>query len=462
MGLFAPDDGPDRPQTIRKGSGLIVRGRMLYVKWRVPKDLQEIVGKTHFVRSLRTGRLSEAARRLRAMAYEFESWLQGFENQLSGQPERTIPPAPQPMAIQPVQMVQETIPVRTVEMVFDEFLADPAKNRRESVSIEYRQMIEVIFDVIGRDTAIEKIDRDAAKSVLSVLRVLPPNSSKRYPDMSAKAVAEMVKRSKIKDKLSPVSINKYMGLLSSLMTFAANEGYIQKNPCRGLRVIDPVKLKDKRMPYSEEQLRKIFSSPIYTTEAEAHRNTAKFWVPLIGLYSGMRLNETCALDTADVAEIDGILAFVVSESSDKSLKTEASKRIIPVHKDLMKMGFSAFIDLRRQSGKRKLFPELARASNGSYGKEFSKWYGRYVRKIGVQIAGDRTCYHSLRHVFRDALRTAGVRIDVALALGGWADSSRREVHKNYGSGFPITILKKAIDSLSPLSPRRSKSNLQGK
>ncbi|MFP1131563.1 DUF6538 domain-containing protein [Asticcacaulis sp. W401b] len=60
LGLFAPDDGPDRPQTIRKGSGLIVRGRMLYVKWRVPKDLQEIVGKTHFVRSLRTGRLSEA------------------------------------------------------------------------------------------------------------------------------------------------------------------------------------------------------------------------------------------------------------------------------------------------------------------------------------------------------------------------------------------------------------------
>lgn len=53
-------NGRARPS--RRQHGLIVRGQSFYVKWKVPKRLQPIVGKTHFVRSLRTGRWDDAVR----------------------------------------------------------------------------------------------------------------------------------------------------------------------------------------------------------------------------------------------------------------------------------------------------------------------------------------------------------------------------------------------------------------
>lgn len=55
----------DRPGNDRRASsaqkhGMFVRGRSFYVRWRVPSRLQPIVGKTHFVRSLKTGRWADA------------------------------------------------------------------------------------------------------------------------------------------------------------------------------------------------------------------------------------------------------------------------------------------------------------------------------------------------------------------------------------------------------------------
>jgi hypothetical protein len=86
--------------------------------------------------------------------------------------------------------------------------------------------------------------------------------------------------------------------------------------------------------------------------------------------------------------------------------------------------------------------------NGSYGKEFSKWYSRYMRKIGVQQSGDKTCYHSHRHRWRDALRNAKIDHEVSLALGGWTGPNKGEVHANYGRGHSITDLSEALNKLN--------------
>jgi len=61
----------------------------------------------------------------------------------------------------------------------------------------------------------------------------------------------------------------------------------------------------------------------------------------------MRLNEICQLDTADVRMIDGIHCLVVPETSmsgdcDKNLKTGASERLMPIHRNLIDCGFLSF------------------------------------------------------------------------------------------------------------------------
>lgn len=147
-------------------------------------------------------------------------------------------------------------------------------------------------------------------------------------------------------------------MLSSILNFAINEQMIERNPCRGLRVIDPVKKRDKRLPFSDDQLQIIFDSPIYREEIESHRQTARFGVSLISLFTGMRLNEICALDLSDVQTIDGVPCFLVREASDKSIKTDASERHVPVHQQLIEIGFMRFFEKHKLAGGRKLFSEL--------------------------------------------------------------------------------------------------------
>jgi hypothetical protein len=91
-------------------------------------------------------------------------------------------------------------------------------------------------------------------------------------------------------------------MFRQLLIWASNEGYIDKVPGAGVKVAGVGKLVpgEQRDPYSEDQLKQMFSSPLYTGHKSAvvrHKpgtlliRDGKFWVPLIALYSGMRM--TC-------------------------------------------------------------------------------------------------------------------------------------------------------------------------
>lgn len=109
------------------------------------------------------------------------------------------------------------------------------------------------------------------------------------------------------------------------------------------------------------------------------------------------------------------------------------------------MGFMAFVSER--AGGEKLFPELPRSKAGYYSDSYSKWFARFLVKVGA--ARPKTCFHSFRHCYRDALRNAGVDHEAALALGGWAVSNRdgESVSDAYGRGLSVSRLAKAIACL---------------
>ncbi len=252
-----------------------------------------------------------------------------------------------------------------------------------------------------------------------------------------------------------------MAKLRALMTFAVNEGWIARNPATGLTVVDPVRDKDKRLPFSSEQLRLIFNAPIYRgcVDDEWHYampgpnrpRRARYWIPLIALHSGMRLNEICQLDVADVQNIDSVLCFLVRPDpvtgGRKRLKTKTSERIVPVHPALLSFGFAAYIESRRHQQSQKLFPELRASATGYFSDAFSKWFRRFLAASGAEAP--RTCFHSFRHCFRDALRRARVEHEVGLALGGWANATSKDgVSAAYGAGFSSTRLYEAISEVA--------------
>jgi hypothetical protein len=97
----------------------------------------------------------------------------------------------------------------------------------------------------------------------------------------------------------------------------------------------------------------FFGSPVYTKGAQPTdgRGEAAFWLPLLGLYTGARLNELAPLGAADVT---------TDLAEGRRLKTVGSRRSVPVHTELLRIGFTDFVDhVRKRNGANgRLFPLL--------------------------------------------------------------------------------------------------------
>jgi integrase len=143
---------------------------------------------------------------------------------------------------------------------------------------------------------------------------------------------------------------------------------------------------------------------------------------LLGLFTGARLGELAPLTTADITTetLSDIAIITIREDLERgrTLKTLASRRVIPVHPELVRIGFLQFVEsLRPKEGKEaQLFPLMTAGPRGGFGEAWSKWFGRYIR--GARITNPDSVFHSFRHSFKDALRTAGVGEDVNDALTG--------------------------------------------
>lgn len=398
-------------------------------------------------------------RAARLAGAEFERWLSGSEV--------ITPTVVQTGAERPeaaIAQAADAVGSKTLDNLFRLFLADPAKQRSRKTEMHYENLRAMLFELWGRDRTLLSIDREACRDLLEVLRWLPSNQTKRFPKLTAIQAATLAKERGLATTLTAASVNGYMVKLRTLFNFAVNEGWMDRSPARGLRVLDPVRRRDKRLPFSTEQLRLIFNAPLYTgctddwfgyaMPGDARPRRGRFWVPLIALFAGLRLNEACQLHVADIHKIEGIDCIIVtagptSAENNKRLKTASSERAIPVHSELRRIGFMAFVEERRASGDQKLFPELQISSTGYYSDPFSKWFRRFLVKAGA--AKPKTCFHSLRHSYRDALREAHINHEVALALGGWASGSgmdSSEAAAAYGRGHSIPTLAAALERVS--------------
>jgi integrase len=435
--------------------GLWRRGAIYQYRVRVPANLVQGLRRTHINRSLATASRSEALRKIKRIAYEIE---ETFERALLGEatmlpPSRLhVPPTP---ALNDIGLAPAPI---TLGQAIDAFMADPTRPRAPKSEVVYRSTYTAIAEVIGSKVCLPSVSRETCRELLAILLRLPANAKKRFPHLSLREAANFAHANSI----APMSVsnaNEYMTKLAVLLNWAVKEEMIARNPASGLRVTIPAGKRDRRRPFTTAQLIKIFNAPLYTgckddasgyaLVGEARPRRSRFWIPLIGLYSGMRLNEICQLNTADLKKIGVIWCFDVhTEAEDgKSLKTITSRRIVPLHPLLIGAGILAYHRERIKMEDAKLFPDILLDSFGMHSGRVSKWFARFLIKCGA--AEPQTCYHSFRHCFRDALREARVEREVALRLGGWADSGAgaNAVGDGYGSGFSVERLYEAVSGI---------------
>ena len=123
------------------------------------------------------------------------------------------------------------------------------------------------------------------------------------------------------------------------------------------------------------------------------------WPALIGMFSGMRLNEVAQLQPDDVRLVDDVWCFDVNTTGDvnKSLKNQSSHRLVPVHDKLLSMGLIKFVQARQSQGATRLFPSLTYSKQNGYGRNTGRWFNdSFLPALGIG-KGEGLMYHCLRH-----------------------------------------------------------------
>ena len=289
------------------------------------------------------------------------------------------------------------------------------------------------------------------------LQSAPSNASKKYPSLtpSASVAAAQLDQAKL---FSQTTINNYLQCMSTLYGFAINElDYEGKNPFmgRGNSKVAKKTQREQRHPFSRDQLSRLFTSPLFIgckSLSSCHLEgkivpvqSHKYWVPLIGFFTGMRLQEILQLYVEDVYSQDGIWVFDLNlNHEDQRLKSPHSRRLVPLHPYLIKLGILEHLKIRKATGKsQRLFPDAKIASDGTYSSTFSKWFGRYLKNINIKT--DKTSFHSLRHNVKDLFRQSGESDELAENFVGRSTGSTGEA---YGSGFTAERLQEALNKLN--------------
>jgi integrase len=172
---------------------------------------------------------------------------------------------------------------------------------------------------------------------------------------------------------------------------------------------------------------------------------ALFWLPLLALFTGARLEELGQLLVRDVQSQDGIDYLAITTiGGRKSLKNLASVRRVPIHPELVKIGFLDFVKKQREEGQEELFPELERSKQGSKTKAFSQWINRYLGAVG--ITSETKVFHCFRHTWKDAARAARMQEEHQDALVGHSGDGK--IGRGYGSrGVPLEVLSAAMATI---------------
>lgn len=278
------------------------------------------------------------------------------------------------------------------------------------------------------------------------LRKLPPNRSKSKT-CRGKSIPQLLKMKHAK-VLSIKTVNITVEAVASLFEWCTREGILSTNPAKGLQLKDKRQEIELRDAFTEDDLQKIFSAPQY--QKDTFKHPSHFWMPLIGLFSGMRREEIAQLHVTDLYhdENSGLWLFDINDTPSKSqadqkrLKNKNARRIVPVHETLIQIGLLHYQQRIKNSGSVRLFPELKRTKGSQrFGHQPGKVFSELIKQQGIE---GKKSFHSLRHTFSDFFKQRLLHNDIFRQVYG--HEIPELAGKQYGSKFPPELCYNEIIS----------------
>jgi integrase len=287
------------------------------------------------------------------------------------------------------------------------------------------------WEQLHGDIPVAEIRKQHALQFRQALQEVPKWRTKALAKLTLPQLVEWHREHPSAPCLTTGAVNKLMAGVQALAKWAEHNGLVPddirwSDPFTGMKLAPS----DEQGggPFEPEELQRLFRCPIFTKgeRPEGGQGETSFWLPLLALFTGCRRSELTKRKARDVSEIEGQWCLSIVSAKDQPLKTLGSARTLPIHPELVRLGFLEFVKVAKAQGEDGwLFPAVA---TDKIANNFSQWFGRYLGRLGLR--GNGRGLHSFRHNFIDALRAAGVPENLQDALTG---HSNRTVGRTYGA-----------------------------
>lgn len=188
-----------------------------------------------------------------------------------------------------------------------------------------------------------------------------------------------------------------------------------------IKIVQQASSQTKKRAFKEEEIQKICENieRYKSLEKTAKKDTRwRYWIFYIMLYTGARPNEISQLFVSDVlypGDIDPNdrsgetklslhCFYIIDEEADsiedkkgkKSVKKGTSRRLIPIHSELIRRGFLDYVADRKAHGYERLF-DLTWAQSNGFASRSVKWYNDIIRALYPDNVKMGISLYSARH-----------------------------------------------------------------
>ncbi|HCZ9260929.1 TPA: site-specific integrase [Vibrio alginolyticus] len=320
----------------------------------------------------------------------------------------------------------------------DKCMNDGDNRSTQKTISDFGSTITRFIELFG-DLPVNQINRAVCQDFRNLLGKFPAKG-KGLRGLSAEQLMNKAEKENL-PLVSLATIRKQLRAFSAILNFAVQRlNVMQEEPVSASGILRGIAKAAKRnvtrtaedKQYSHTELKTIFQSPLFTRNwqpPKADFGEALYWLPLLMLYTGARREELCQLRSKDVLQDKdtGIWYLWIQSGEDQTVKTSNSIRKVPLHDDLIELGFIRYHQTLSTSS--RLFPKLQPHPVNGYGHAIGKAWAKYL-KTEVKLVSQASPSHGFRHTFKTLCREAGIETAVSDWITGHAATN---VGATYGT-----------------------------
>lgn len=299
--------------------------------------------------------------------------------------------------------------IQTISSTFNKYIKYQSKEDKwEKDTLDLNIRVFKLLDMYFKDKSLKNIKFEDLIDFRDILFEIPLSyTTKNF--FKGKDLDFIINNNDDYEKLSNNVIHKYIIRVNQYLDYMYKLDYIVKKDFK-IPNIDPKG--KKRQTYTNEEIKKI--SDLMKNDTKENQ-----FIASVATYMGMRLKEITQLKREDIIEIGDIYCISININGDKTTKTDASIRTIPIHPKLIELGFLEFVNSKNNN--------LFDIDNRSF--------STYFRRNYKNLINENKTFYCLRHNFIDTLTQNNQKMEHIKAFVGHAQSDKT----TFGYTNPLNV-----------------------